>query len=110
MDRLIDLLLVVGGSALLAHCALCFFLQRRLRDRPDVLRALFAIPNSAIVKESSVRLLKARYYLLWRRLPEDLESIDPTSGTMLILARLTGLLMPVGLLGFIGISIFQALA
>jgi hypothetical protein len=104
-----DLLLVIGGSALLAHAVLCQLLQRRLRDRPDVLQTLFAIPNQAILKDSSYRLLKARYYLSWQSLPEQARSIDPTSRTMLALARLTGLLMPVCLLSFLGMSVFEAL-
>jgi hypothetical protein len=104
-----DLLLVIGGSALLAHAVLCQLLQRRLRDRSDLLQALFAIPNEAILKDSSFRLLKARYYLSLHMLPEEVRSLDHTSRTILTLARLTGLLMPVCLLTFLGMSVQEAL-
>src|ERR1700692_539397 len=104
-----DLLLVIGGSALLAPAVLCQLLQRRLRDRSDLLQALFAIPNEAILKHSSYRLLKARYYLSLHMLPEEVHSLDQTSRTILTLAKLTGLLMPVCLLAFLGMSVQEAL-
>jgi len=104
-----NVLFVTAGMALLAHVALSLSLQRRLTDRPDVLQALFANPNRFMAKESSFRLLRARYYLCWRKLPEQVNSIDSSLRKQSTLARLTGLLMPVCALGFLGAATLQAL-
>jgi hypothetical protein len=78
-------------------------------SRPPRRPTLFAVLNAGILNDSSYRLLKARYYLSWQSLPNQIRSLDQASRTILTLARLTGLLMPVCLLSFLGMSVFEAL-
>jgi hypothetical protein len=97
----------MAGIALLTHIALCWVLLNVLND-PDVLRELFAIPNEWAVGKSRFRLLRARYYLPWRSVPGDPQSLSQGQRTLFRLAQMTGLLMPLCALGVIALSMIQA--
>jgi hypothetical protein len=108
MDTLMDTLIVVAGIALVSHVALCVVLQRRLREHEDVLKELFAIPNSRLSEGVGVRLLRVRYYLPWAKSGLDSSRIDAVSRTVLVAARVTGLVVPIALLAFLATPFLQA--
>jgi hypothetical protein len=95
---------------LLAHIGLCVGLQWRLRDRTDLLRELFAVPNEALTRGSNtgIRLLRARYYLPWVHVAGGKAQLDTPERMTLLVARMTGLFVPVACLVFFVGSFVQA--
>jgi len=99
----VDLLFDIAGIALIVHIALCSMLMRGLRDNSAMLDELFAVPNGRIVGRSSFRLLRVRYYLPWI----SVRSLGPIGGgtrVILILAQISGLLMPICALSFLALA------
>jgi hypothetical protein len=107
MDTLMDVLIVVAGAALVGHVALCVVLQWRLREHEDVIKELFAIPNNVLSKDVGVRLLRVRYYVPWVRFRFDASRIGPVNRTVLVAARVTGLIVPIALLAFLSAPFVQ---
>ncbi|MBS0380707.1 MAG: hypothetical protein JSS29_19675 [Proteobacteria bacterium] len=103
-----DKLIVVAGVALVSHLALCMVLLRRLRDREDLLKELFAVPNSRLSEGRGVKILRVRYYLPWGGSALGGTPIDAVSRAALVAARLTGMAVPVALLAFLAIPFIQA--
>jgi hypothetical protein len=97
-----------GGVAMLAHIALCALLVRGLADNGAAREALMAIPNRPLAPTSSIRLLRARYYLPWQSLPPTLNQLDPWTRRILQAARISGLLFVVSMLGFLAAEVASA--
>jgi hypothetical protein len=91
----------VAGVALLGHIVFCSALRRRLRDRDDVIRELFAVPNSFITGGVGPRLLRLRYYLRWREPAADSLEGDALSRILLSCASVSGLIVPIAFLAFL---------
>lgn len=110
MNALLDGLFFIGGGSLLAHFAVCTWVRSRLSDHHDLLRALFAIPNEVLLRGSGIelRLLRARYYLPWVRVPLNDVQLDLLDRIALSLARVTGLVVPTALLAFFVAAFVQA--
>lgn len=109
MKSVVDAMIVVGGGALVAHVLLCIVLQFRLRDHEDLARRLLAIPNRALLDDTTgVRLLRARYYLPWVRSGTDDSELDVVTRLVVAATRITGLIVPVALIGFILASILES--
>jgi hypothetical protein len=94
------LLFFASGMAMLAHLALCALLVRGLADNGVVKEALMAIPNRPLHPTSSMRLLRARYYLPWQSLPPTINELEPRVRFILQTARITGLLCVISMVGF----------
>jgi hypothetical protein len=105
-----DLLFYMAGVALLAHIALCLLLQHGLIDDPTVLRELFVTPNKWAVGNSRFQLLRARYYLPWRSVPGNLQSMSRGQRALFRLAQVTGLLMPLCALASTALDVIRASA
>jgi hypothetical protein len=90
-----------GGVAMLAHIALCALLVRGLANHSSAKEALMAIPNRPLGATSSIRLLRARYYLPWQSLPPPTSDLEPRMLRILQAARITGLLFVASMLGFL---------
>jgi hypothetical protein len=101
-------LFYAGGMAMLAHIALCALLVRGLSDNDAAKEALMAIPNRPLTPATSIRLLRARYYLPWQSLPPAIDELDPWIRRTLMAARITGLLFVVSMLGFFAAEIGSA--
>ena len=101
-------LFYAAGISVLAHVALCFLLRRSLLERPQVLCEFFAIPNERLIGDLGVRLLRARYYIPWKSMPIDMQSMSRGQLSLLTLARITGVLMPICWLSFLALSFIQA--
>ena len=110
MSSAMDLLFFIAGSALLAHIALCLLLQNRLTGNTAALNELFASPNERLIKKSSFRLLRVRYYLAWRLTPQSLQVMSLGHRVLFTFAKMTGLLVPICSLGFLALSAIQAFA
>ena len=110
MDVLLDVLFFVAGICLLVHIGLCLWLQRRLRNREELLQELFAIPNEIVAggRHVGVRLLRARYYLPWVRLAPHNSQLDALERILLAAGKMTGLIVPMGCLAFFILSFVQA--
>jgi hypothetical protein len=87
MEALMKNLFSVAGVALLGHIVFCSALRLRLCDRDDVIRELFAVPNSFITGGVGPRLLRLRYYLPWREPAADSLEGDALSRILLFCAR-----------------------
>lgn len=108
MNTLIDAFMVAAGISLVVHVGACALSQRGLRVRPDVMSELYAIPNRPIAPDSSLRLLRVRYYFPWVRVPDSVNSLDFANRILIIAARLSGLTFLIGILGFLLLSVVQA--
>jgi hypothetical protein len=97
-----------GGVVMLAHIALCALLVRGLADNGAAKEALMAIPNRPLAPTSSIRLLRARYYLPWQSLPPTLNQLDPWTRRILQAARISGLLFVASMLGFLAAKVASA--
>jgi hypothetical protein len=94
-----DVLIVVAGAAGAIHLALCVIILARLRGNQNALEDLFAVPNKALAGATSrFRLLRARYYLPWVRLPKSVDSVDEFNRALIFLARIAGLVIPIAFL------------
>jgi hypothetical protein len=102
------LLFFAGGLAMLAHIALCALLVRGLANNGAVKEALMAIPNRPLAPTSSIRLLRARYYLPWQSLPPTINELEPWVRRTLQTARITGLLCVVSMVGFLAAEVASA--
>ncbi len=110
MNDLLDALFVTAGGALVGHVLLCAVLQYRLRDHAEVLGEVFAVPNSKLSSGLSFRLLRARYYLPWKTTNFEHVRLDSATRSLLLIARITGIVMPVASLAFFLGSLFQGVA
>jgi hypothetical protein len=99
-----------GGMAMLAHIALCALLVRGLANNGAAKEALMAIPNRPLAPASSIRLLRARYYLPWQSLPPTISELDPWVRGILQAARITGLICVASMLGFLAAEVVSASA
>jgi hypothetical protein len=97
-----------GGVAMLAHIALCALLLRGLANNGAAKEALMAIPNRPLAPTSSIRLLRARYYLPWQALPPTINELEPWVRRTLLTARITGLLCVVSMVGFLAAEVVRA--
>jgi hypothetical protein len=100
MEALMKNLFSVAGVALFGHIVFCSALRLRLCDRDDVIRELFAVPNSFITGGVGPRLLRLRYYLPWREPAADSLEGDALSRILLFCASVTGLTVPIAFLAF----------
>jgi hypothetical protein len=97
-----------GGMAILVHIALCALLVRGLANNGAAKEALMAIPNRPLAPTSSIRLLRARYYLPWQSLPPTINELEPWVRRTLQTARITGLLCVVSMVGFLAAEVVSA--
>jgi hypothetical protein len=102
------LLFFAGGLAMLAHIALCALLVRGLAHNGAVKEALMAMPNRPLAPTSSIRLLRARYYLPWRSLPPTINELEAWVRRTLQTARITSLLCIVSMVGFLAAEVASA--
>ena len=93
-------LFYVAGYAMLTHVVLCFILRRGLGKGSDIEGEILAILNRWLGSPIDFRLLRVRYYWPWTALPAGTKALAPWVRTTLTMARITGLLFPLGLLGF----------
>lgn len=93
---------------MLAHIALCALLVRGLANNGAAKEALMAIPNRPLAPTSSIRLLRARYYLPWQSLPPTIIELEPWVRRTLLTARITGLLFVVSMVGFLAAEVARA--
>jgi hypothetical protein len=103
-----ELFFFAGGAAMLAHIALCALLVRGLANNGAAKEALMAIPNRPLAPTSSIRLLRARYYLPWQSLPPTIHEMEPWVRKTLLTARITGLLFVVSMVGFLAAEVAGA--
>jgi hypothetical protein len=75
---------------MLAHIAVCALLVRDLANNGAAKETLMAIPNRPLAPTSSIRLLRARYYLPWQSLPPTNNELEPWVRSALLTARITG--------------------
>jgi len=103
-----ELLFFAGGVAMLVHLALCALLVRGLATNGALKVALIAIPNRPLAPTSSIRLLRARYYLPWQSLPPTINELEPWVRRTPQTARITGLLCVVSMVGFLAAEVASA--
>jgi hypothetical protein len=97
-----------GGAAMLAHIALCALLVRGLANDGATKETLMAIPNRPLAPASSIRLLRARYYLPWQTLPATINELKVWVRGTLLTARITGLVFVVSVVGFLVAEVASA--
>jgi hypothetical protein len=97
-----------GGVAMLAHLVLCALLLRGLANNGAAKEALMAIPDRPLVPTSSIRLLRAGYYLPWQSLPSSTSDLEPWARWTLLASRITGLLCIASMFGFLAAEIATA--
>jgi hypothetical protein len=85
---------------MLLHLALGALTRRGLLDRPAVEAELFGIPNRFLGTPTRIRLLRVRYLLPFRRLPDGVAELDPWVRTNLAAARVTGFCLLCAVAGF----------
>jgi hypothetical protein len=68
---------------MLAHLGLCLLLRRGLTDNKVAEEDLLSVPNRPLGTPSSIRLLRARYYLPWQSLPSSATTLEPQMRTIL---------------------------
>jgi hypothetical protein len=102
------MLFFAGGAAMLAHFALCALLVRGLANDGAAKEALMAIPNRPLAPTSSIRFLRARYYLPWQSLPPTMNALEPWVRRTLLTARITGLQFVDSIVGFFAAEVVCA--
>lgn len=85
---------------MLAHMVLCQALRVLVGWRSNLALELFAVPNAAIAPDWGFRLLRARYYILWKAPPDEMEYESLFVRFVYFLTRVSGLLMPFCMLFF----------
>jgi hypothetical protein len=102
------LLLLMAGSAMLAHFGLCWLLRRGLADDTAAARDLMAIPNRPLGTPDYVRLLRVRYYFPWSSLPPSASDLDGRVRLILMAARVTGFIFAICIFGVLVACIAEA--
>jgi len=95
-------LLMAGGYAMFAHLVLSLVLRKLLQWNSPLSLELFAVPNAPFAPDIGFRLLRGRYYLLWRPAPSDMAGQPMLAKALFFLTRVTGAAVPVCLLSFLG--------
>lgn len=90
------------------HLALCLVLRRGLAGQRAVEDELFAVPNRLLGTPYFMRLLRVRYFLPFRALPEGTHLLEPWVRATLLAARLTGLCILCAILGFFATAFVEA--
>jgi len=102
------LLFNLAGAAMLSHIVLSQILRVSVGWRSDLALELFAVPNAAIMPDWGFRLLRAKYYILWRGAPETMQYEPLIVRLTFLLTCVTGFLMPVCFLTFLVGAFFIA--
>jgi hypothetical protein len=90
-----EILPLTAGVALLLHTALSIAARRGLASHPALEVQLFAAPNRWLRGP----VLRARYFLPFRALPEGSHALEPWVRATLLAARLSGLIFLCAILG-----------
>lgn len=93
---------------MLLHLALGALTRRGLMDRPSVDAELFGVANRFLGTPTRIRLLRVRYFLPIRRLPNGVAELDPWVRTSLTAARVTGFCFLCAMVGFFGAILAEA--
>ncbi|MES1195880.1 MAG: hypothetical protein ABUL58_02945 [Steroidobacter sp.] len=96
MEKFADTLFNIAGISMGLHLICCQIMIWLLRDQRNLLQEYFAIPNEILVRGSniSIRLLRVRYYWPWTSSVSMSSQLDLSSRIISVLARITGLLVP----------------
>ena len=105
-----DILLITGGAAMLLHLALCAVARRGLRDMTNraIDEALFSVPNRWLGAPDLIRLLRFRYFVPFRALPDGAYLLEPWVRATLLGARICGLYFVCAMVGFIAVQFVEA--
>jgi hypothetical protein len=90
---------------MLAHMALSAVALRSLANHPGVAAELFAVPNRPLGTPDWIRLMRVRYFLPFKAMPESTRTLDAGVRGILWATRVTGLCFACAMLGFF-ISVF----
>jgi hypothetical protein len=96
----LEALFIAAGGCMTAHLILCQLLRMHVGWKSELAIELFAVPNAGIMGNWGFRLLRARYYLLWREQPDAMYDQGLMAKLLFMLARLTGFLFPVLMVSF----------
>jgi hypothetical protein len=100
LDAAADALLLTAGGAMLVHFALCAIARRGLGRNPAIERELFTVPNRWLGAPDLIRLLRVRYFLPFRALPEGSHVLESWVRTTLLAARVSGLIFVCAIICF----------
>jgi hypothetical protein len=103
-----DVLFLTAGISMFVHIALCVILRRGLLNHPAIEDELFATPNRPLGKPNFIRLLRVRYFMLFRALPEEAHGLEPWVRITLLATRVTGLCFICANLGFFVAAFIEA--
>jgi hypothetical protein len=94
-----ETLFFTAGVAMLLHIALSTIARRGLASHPAIETELFAVPNRWLGAPDLIQLLRVRYFLPFRELPEGSHVLEPWVRGTLLAARLSGLIFLCAILG-----------
>jgi hypothetical protein len=103
-----EVFLQIAFVAMFLHLVLGAIARRGLGDLPALEAKLFAIPNRALGTPGYIRLLRVRYFLPFRPLPEAASELAAWARTTLSAARFSGLCFLCAFIGFFGALFAQA--
>ena len=95
-----EMLAFTAGVAMLLHIALSIIARRGLATYPVLEAQLFAVPNRWLGGPGLIQLLRVRYFLPFRALPEGSHVLEPWVRATLLASRLSGLIFLCAILGF----------
>jgi hypothetical protein len=95
-----DALFLTAGISMFLHLALGAILRRGLSNHPAIEDELFAVPNRLLGTPNFIRLLRVRYFMPFRALPEEAHRLKPWVRITLVATRITGLCFICAILGF----------
>ena len=101
----VDLALIGAGIMMLSHVFLSLLLRALVGWHSSLAAELFSVPNSPLVPDWGFRLLNAKFFLPWVPSPQSMQSQPPLARMSLLLARVSGLSVPILLLAFLALSI-----
>jgi hypothetical protein len=90
------------------HLALCLVLRRGLACHPAIEDELLGVPNRVLGTPAFIRLLRVRYFLSFRVLPEGMHLLEPWVRVTLLVTRVTGLCFFCASLGFFVAAFIEA--
>ena len=99
-DPPVETLFLTAGVAMFLHIALSTIARRGLANHPALEAQLFAVPNRWLGTPDLIQLLRVRYFLPFRPLPEGSRLLEPWVQATLLAARLSGLIFLCAILGF----------
>lgn len=105
---MLDFIFNFSGVMMTLHIVLSYLLRFLIRGNSKLDAILYIEPNRLLGTPHVFRMIRAKYFLLWKSTPDELLSESITAQIVFMFARLAGVLFLVLLLIFFVYSSYLA--